>query len=227
MPRPSSAPPVMDGPQSNLLVVEGADDWHALKALLDIHKLDERFRMIVGGGHNKMRDDMDARLLESGLERIGFIFDADIDLADRWRSVRSRMTDADCGYVPDLVPAEPGPAGTIIAQPGKVTVGVWLMPDNTLPGALEQFIRLLVPLGDPLWEHAQVIIAGLPEKHDAVTQNWTKKAHLHTWLAWQKEPGKPIGQAITKRYLDPEAHAAKPFLDWLRTLFQLAPAPTP
>jgi hypothetical protein len=61
----------------------------------------------------------------------------------------------------------------------------------------------------------------LPYPDDEGKANWEAKARLHTWLAWQEEPGKPIGQAITKRFLDPEATEAQAFLDWLRRLFEM------
>jgi hypothetical protein len=33
----------------------------------------------------------------------------------------------------------------------------------------------------------------------------------------QEEPGKPLGQAITARYLDAHSTVVSPFLDWLST----------
>ncbi len=48
-----------------------------------------------------------------------------------------------------------------------------------------------------------------------------KKALLHTWLAWQAEPGKPIGQAITANYLDANAMPAQQLMKWIRHLFDL------
>ncbi len=50
---------------------------------------------------------------------------------------------------------------------------------------------------------------------------YESKAHIHTWLAWQKEPGKPLGQAITARYLDADAPHAQQLMDWIRKLFDL------
>ncbi|MGH2495980.1 MAG: DUF3226 domain-containing protein [Ktedonobacteraceae bacterium] len=47
------------------------------------------------------------------------------------------------------------------------------------------------------------------------------KARIHTWLAWQKEPGKPMGQAITARYLDADALHARQLIAWIRKLFDL------
>jgi AAA15 family ATPase/GTPase len=46
-----------------------------------------------------------------------------------------------------------------------------------------------------------------------------KKGRIYTYLAWQKEPGKPLGQAITARYLDAAQPKAKEFADWLLLLF--------
>lgn len=217
MPHPSRAPLKDDGPQSDLLVVEGPDDFFAFAHLFDYHKIRNRFRMEEGGGYERLRDSIDTRVDESGLERIGFVVDADENVADRWRSLRDALLAAD--YT--LLPVAPEPAGTIITQSGMATVGLWLMPDNTLPGALEDFIRLLIPSGDPNWDHAKISVANLPKKPDQPTDNWTSKANIHTWLAWQEEPGKPIGQAITKRYLNPRADEAKPLLAWIRSLFRL------
>lgn len=45
------------------------------------------------------------------------------------------------------------------------------------------------------------------------------KAVIHTWLAWQEEPGTALGQAITKRYLDPSRDPAPAFRNWLLELF--------
>src|SRR5436190_24268592 len=35
------------------------------------------------------------------------------------------------------------------------------------------------------------------------------KALIHTWLAWQEKPGRPLGLAITARYFDATASYAQ------------------
>jgi len=45
------------------------------------------------------------------------------------------------------------------------------------------------------------------------------KAVIHTWLSWQDEPGKPLGQAITANLLKPETDLAQVFINWLKKLF--------
>ncbi|GAC1568786.1 MAG: hypothetical protein NVS3B14_19320 [Ktedonobacteraceae bacterium] len=47
------------------------------------------------------------------------------------------------------------------------------------------------------------------------------KARIHTWLAWQEEPGKPMGQTITARYLDADALHTQQLIAWIRKLFDL------
>ena len=200
------------------LLVEGADDFHAFISLLDAHNLRGRCRIEDGGGYEAMRESMDTRVDESGLERIGFVVDADQDINDRWASLRDVLINP-CGY--SRVPEMPEMGGAIIKEDGKVDVGIWLMPNNILPGALEEFIRMLVPVSDSLWGHAVSCVENLPTSPDLLTDNWASKARLHSWLAWQEEPGKPIGQAITKRYLDPKAEQAGQLLAWVRRLFAL------
>lgn len=45
------------------------------------------------------------------------------------------------------------------------------------------------------------------------------KAVVHTYLAWQDEPGKPLGQSITAQALRPDQPLAERFVDWLKRLF--------
>jgi hypothetical protein len=45
------------------------------------------------------------------------------------------------------------------------------------------------------------------------------KAEVHTWLAWQREPGLPFGTAVNATLLDPNSRKCQPFLNWLGTLF--------
>ncbi len=51
------------------------------------------------------------------------------------------------------------------------------------------------------------------------SQNHHAKALIHTWLAWQENPGTPLGQAITKHYLTTDTDLCQQFVDWLNRLF--------
>ncbi len=101
------------------------------------------------------------------------------------------------------------------------------MPDNVQRGALEDFIRLLVPEEDKLWEYAEQTVKDIssedrPKPEDGLNaENWDAKAKIHTWLAWREKPGQPIGEAINQRYLDPKAQEAQRFIAWVKLLFEI------
>ncbi len=45
------------------------------------------------------------------------------------------------------------------------------------------------------------------------------KAQIHTWLAWQENPGLPFGTAITAKFLDADRDQAGILINWLKRLF--------
>ena len=47
------------------------------------------------------------------------------------------------------------------------------------------------------------------------------KAVVHIGLAWQEEPGKPMGQAIQKGYIDLNHANLNLFMNWLNKTFAL------
>ena len=93
------------------------------------------------------------------------------------------------------------------------------MPNNQLPGMLEDFVQMLVPDKDKLWQHAVVSVEQIPVEDRLFPAQHEIKAKIHTWLAWQNQPGTPMGQAITNRYLSADTPQALLLIDWLRRLF--------
>ena len=95
------------------------------------------------------------------------------------------------------------------------------MPDNQVPGILEDFLRFLVPEGDALLAHVEQSIDSIPlaQRKFADLRKPKARIHTYTWLAWQEEPGKPFGQAISARYLDPNLPTANIFAGWLQRTF--------
>lgn len=229
-------------PSQNLVVTEGKDDVYVFHHLLAHHGIPEGiidFKPYEG--ITILLEVLPEQLRASGLRRLGVVVDADADLTARWDSLKHILTKAGYPNVPDA----PLPGGTIINQEGfakLVTeagdqiitetgapiiqerlpkVGIWIMPDNKLPGMLEDFVGFLVPSGDPLWQQAQDCLAEIPANQRRFKKHLAK-AHIHTWLAWQEEPGTPLGSAITKRYLDAEAAHAKLLMSWINKLFELS-----
>lgn len=200
---------------SNVLLVEGKDDEHVLYALLQHYGVPEVFKIKDKEGINNLLGTLDVELLASELGQLGVIIDADNDLVGVWnRTARILKT---AGY--SNIPAVPSPQGTIISEPGLPKFGIWIMPDNVLPGMLEHFISFLVPAGDKLWKQAQDCIDDISDVDRRFPPAHTIKAHIHTWLAWQSDPGTPFGLAITKKYLEPGSVPAQQLMDWITRLF--------
>jgi uncharacterized protein DUF3226 len=193
------------------LLVEGSDDKHLIKNLLRDHaiELDEKLEILdCHGVQSLLEESLPTHLLGS-YDAIGIIVDADLDLDGRWQSIRDRLLQL--GYGP---PAQPPPEGLILAT-RKPAVGVWLMPDNVLPGMLEDFAQQLIPAGDELWPIARSSVAALPVPRRFTAE---RKAEIHTYLAWQEEPGTPLGLAVTKKYFQTDVSLAQRFVDWVRRL---------
>lgn len=202
----------------NILLVEGTDDEHVVKHLCGHHGLPSIDEIARLGGIDKLLESLPVRLKESDVNALGVLVDADTDVQARWDSLRGHLITA--GYL--SVPTTPATQGTVLQPPPGTLlprVGIWLMPDNQTNGILEDFLRFLVPPPNDLLDHAQQSIDGIPDGHRRFAAKDDTKALMHTWLAWQKEPGKPFGTAITARYLDADVPQVADFINWLRQLF--------
>jgi hypothetical protein len=195
-----------------ILLVEGKNDEHVIYALCQHHRLPERFKVEAAGSIEDLLDLIRVRPKESDLDRLAVILDADEDLSARWAQVKARAARAGYGDIPD----QPIEGGALLVAPDLPRLGVWLMPNNQLPGMLEDFLSFLVPPTDPSLPRVDQFLDGIPAPARRFRSAHRPKARIHAWLAVQEEPGKPLGQAITARYLDAESAVLEPFLTWLR-----------
>lgn len=207
----------------NLLIFEGMNERHVFGHLFN--------RNGIAGGIIEFKDmngfpnllkALPTALRSNKVKRLGVVVDADLDISSRWQSIRNILINRHYENVPtSLVPE-----GTIVELEdipviGVPKVGVWIMPDNQLPGMLEHFVSFLGATSDPLWSIADNCLNDIPNEHRHFTENHRIKAHIHTWLAWQEEPGTPLGSAINKRYFDATAPHAQNLIAWIRRLFEL------
>ena len=102
--------------------------------------------------------------------------------------------------------------------PGLVW-GVWLMPDNRNAGALEAFLRDLIDQPDPLLCLAERSAKKVKQLGARYSDHDAQKAVLHTWLAWQKDPGRPYGVAIKARFFGVHSAATDRFVTWFQRVF--------
>jgi len=161
---------------------------------------------------------------------LGIVLDADFNLQDKWVALRNRLLQfgfSESAIDKSEVDNKPIQTGAIIREENMPTVGIWLMPDNTAEGELEHFLELLVPRKEenPLWLRVLKALEDMPPEDSFPSyvkrfkEQDRRKAVIHTWLAWQKEPGKPLGQALGVGYFDAQASHALVFINWIRQLF--------
>src|SRR5206468_3138987 len=74
-------------------------------------------------------------------DRLGILIDAEFPLDNRWKSIRNLLRGEGL-TLPDSLPKE----GLLVKglRPAS-TVGVWLMPNNSTAGMLENFLDTLIP----------------------------------------------------------------------------------
>ena len=204
-----------------MLLVEGDDDEHVVKHICGNHSIPAVLDIRNQQGIERLLAN-----IRIGIESaddvgdvVGILVDADQNLPGRWQAVRDQLTVAGYRDLPD----RPDGAGVVIEPPANTILpraGVWIMPDNQSPGALETFLRSMVPADQQaLFQHAEASVSGIPPEVCRFSPVDTPKALIHTWLAWQEDPGRPFGTAITAGFLNPNVSEAATFAAWLRNLF--------
>jgi len=219
--------------ENRVLLVEGTDDLHVLAHIFKVHGHEGKITIREQEGVDRLKkrlnenifdnllEDLPVELKGSEVVALGIIVDADLDLKSRWESLANRLKDLKYEDVPDL----PEIDGTICEGKDLPKIGVWLMPDNSLPGILEDFVKLLVPDEQKeLLQKAIEAVETIPkEERQFVTDNSdkTSKAQIYTYLAWQERPGVPFGIAIREKFLKADSQHANNLMKWIEELFNL------
>ena len=101
------------------------------------------------------------------------------------------------------------------------------MPDNRSNGMIEDFVAEMIREDDDMLPRVDEFLESLREKPWRFSPRHRPKARIHSWLAIQEEPGKPMGQAIgTKKHLDTNRGPVVSFLKWVHnTLISDGPQP--
>ena len=211
-------------PGRKILLVEGKDDEHVLKHICGNRGILPPDEIKDYDGKDELLESIPVRLKASKElgDAVGVVIDADTDMYSRWQSLRGIFTQV--GY--QNIPTQPNPQGTIIEPPAETILprtGVWIMPDNQAPGKLENLLRQMVPGTDALIGYATDVVNDIPEQR--FIQNDKPKAVIHTWLAWQSEPGRPYGTAITAGFLDHNVPQVNVLVSWLERLFNQPESP--
>lgn len=201
---------------NQFLLVEGKDDEHVIYALCEKFEVPETFQVIDSKGIENLFSQIPVRL-KSEINSLGIIIDADSDIKSRY--IRLKQIFEPIGFnLPEDMPKN----GLIISNQEEIKIGIWIMPNNQISGMLEDFISFLVSDDDKLMP----IVDETLNKIENDTLNKYKqihksKARINTWLAWQEDPGTPMGLSITKKYLTTEKETCMILINWLNNLFNI------
>ena len=202
------------------LLVEGPDDLFVIARLRELNHLADNIFIKPCGSVEKAIELF--RILidkQAAANRIlGIVVDADTNIAGRWQRISQILTESGKYHVPDILPE----AGMVLLPCDKEDpkIGVWMMPDNQLNGMLEDFLAMLAVNDQELLDEVDTTLTTLENKELNKYKSVHKaKARIHTFLAWQEEPGVSMWNAIAKSYLRADSEQAVLFVDWLRRLF--------
>jgi hypothetical protein len=92
------------------------------------------------------------------------------------------------------------------------------MPNNQASGMLEDFCCEMID-GSALLGVNDCIDLARAKGITTFKDSHRAKAVVHTFLALQDEPGKPLGQSITANTLRADTSTAQAFVAWLIRLF--------
>lgn len=209
MARPTGPPP------SRVLLVEGQDDELLVRYIRERCAAASSFSTIVKGGVDELRKSITQEIRVSGRQIVGILLDGNTNPAARWDEVKDRLASANV-----RLPDSPNASGTIVdGRPRERVprVGVWLMPDNSSPGELENFIARMVPSDDPVWPRSQSYIEGIPKQERKFKEDKIRSAQVHAWLAARAKPR--LMGAIRARDLEVDGPLCQRFVAWLKALF--------
>ena len=204
--------------QKKVLLVEGINDKHVINNLLKAHKLESEITIRDKEGITNILATLKTEV-DANQDFLGIVVDANASLDARWQSLTDRLKNEEIGY--SDVPANPVKEGLILESEGFLPkLGIWVMPNNELVGKIENFIRLLVAEErENLWQLAEKVVGEIPAEERLFADKDIIKAKVHTFLAWQDEPGRPMGESVTRRYFQTDAQEALNFIEWIRQLY--------
>lgn len=210
-----------------LLIVEGRHDALVFTELLKKHNLviandengqEKEIVIKEQGGFENLKKNL-KQIIKTADNSLAIVVDADDkDIGDRWRSLTDRLKNA--GYSAKNIPSAPLAKGTKIEDEKLPTIGIWIMPDNSSAGKIETFLKKIVADDkNDLWQFAEETIEKLPQT--LFKSKDKEKAHIHTYLAWQKSPGISMGTAIQMKCFLHNKPEAKNFVEWIKKVFDL------
>ena len=194
-----------------LLLVEGRDEENVFNALMArCLGAEAGIRLIAAGGVNKFPPNLGAIRIAARarptLRSIGVVRDADDDADSAFRSVCDHLHNV--GYLP---PAARGEFSDTIPS-----IGVFVVPDGSSPGALETLCRRSVDGTDAAGcvdEYIECL-----RRQDAMQSRNADKSFAHAYLAAMRDPLARVGEGAQSGVWKFESPAFAALSQFLRDL---------
>lgn len=212
----------------NRLLVEGEQDKRVIPEFIEKNGIEWKKNgnpiVYIQSQNSKEKllkiKEIEVELQGSGLKALGIVVDADGKPENRQQRINQICQNLNIDLNENLAKE-----GLIFELESGVNFGIWMMPDNLNAGMLETFLSYLIspnnPENDPLWLYTQEVVKEAKNKGAKFKDVHRDKACIHTWLAWQDEPGKQLHQAIEDNKLNPTHPKGKEFFNWFKTLYNL------
>lgn len=210
--------------RKSLLLVEGKSETYLIGELCPLCGIDINFETVSEDSITTLKTSLKTRLKSTNeYNKIWVIIDADTNFESAWQSIRDILMRS--GKYSAVQHKTPMLQEGFIVSPddaNDITIGVWIMPNNTDIGMLEDFLISLIECNDTLYEKATNIVEEI-ETTRAEHSNLYKSVHkskavIHTWLAWHDEPGESLGTAIKKKLFSTDKELCLRFTEWLKAL---------
>jgi len=207
--------------KKSILFLEGKDDCIVISNLCEHRKVKENFKSIDCGSKEEAVMQFAVAINEQATtyKTVGIVIDADTDNSATWQQIKTKI-ELTGKY--DQIPKDLPENGLILEANQNIypRLGVWIMPNNKTDGMLEDFVVLLADNEDILMKETELVLHSLEDrKINKYKLVHRAKAKIHTYLAWQDKPGRPMGQAIAAHILNPNAKDADLFMKWIEELF--------
>ncbi|MBB4078301.1 hypothetical protein GGR28_000914 [Lewinella aquimaris] len=109
-----------------------------------------------------------------------------------------------------------------LGGPGRLRVGIFIMPDNRHEGYLEHFLESIIVKNTEQLRASQAFLDELSAASLSLFKpTHRQKALMYTFLAIQYPPGDSATTALKKGIFDYRAKPAEHFINWFRNTFQL------
>lgn len=202
------------------LFVEGTNDMHVICNLCQHYNVPKTFEIKEVGGVDNVISYLNLYVNEESnkFACVAIVIDADTNFEARWQTVYQILISTNAYDLPVEIPSN-----GLVLVPKLLhfpKIGVWIMPNNQSLGMIEDFALSMVSADDSLMLEVDKTLENLEKKNLQRYSNVHRsKAKIHTYLSWNKEPGKPLGQAITAHVLNPKTEIARAFINWLDRAF--------